>query len=157
MIDDIFCSHSLKGPHASQEAIDAQEEECRIASAYRNAEKLSLDQVLTPRLQHYLKQEEAVQAKEKDAGLDFDPYLNTQDPSPKFVVDDVHVNGNRCDAIVHGYDQGAQREEVMPELSKTEDRWIIENFHYKFDYNDGKPARGDDLIHLIRQYVGEVK
>jgi len=155
---DMFCSNSLKGSRASQEAIDAQEEECRIASLYRHAEKLSPNKVLSRKLLHYQHREEAVQAKDvEDPGLDFDPYLNTQDPSPRFVVDDVRVNGNRCDAIVHGYDGGKQREEVMPELSKAGDGWVIENFHYKIDYNDGKPPQNDDLIHMIREYIGEVK
>lgn len=155
---DMFCSNSLKGTRASQEAINNQEEECRTASAYRNAEKLRLDKVLSKKLLHYLKREEAVQANnEEDPGLDFDPYLNTQDPSPRFVVDAVHVNGTRCDAIVHGYDQGKQREEVMPELSKAGGDWVIENFHYKIDNNDGKPAQNDDLIDMIKAYIGEVK
>lgn len=152
-----FCSHSLKGTSATQQAIDIEEEECRVASAYRNAEKLDLKQVLSPRLQHYLDRLEAVQAKEQDAGLDFDPFLNTQDPSPKFVVDSVRINRNRCDAIVHGYDQGEQREEVMPELSKASGHWIIENFHYAIDQNDRRPTANDDLIHMIREYIGEVK
>jgi hypothetical protein len=157
LIVDMFCSNSLKGTHASQEAINSQEEECRVASAYRNTVKLSLDQVLSPKLLHYLEREEAVQAKEEDAGLDFDPYLNTQDPSPKFVVDSVRIDSNHCDAIVHGYDQGEKREEVMPKLSETNGRWIIEDFHYKFNQNDGKPPQNDDLIHMIREYIGELK
>ncbi|WP_348263309.1 DUF3828 domain-containing protein [Telmatobacter sp. DSM 110680] len=155
---DMFCSNSLKGSRASEEAIKAQEEECRIASLYRNAEKLNLNKVLSQKLLHYQQREDAVQAKDpEDPGLDFDPYLNTQDPSPRFVVDDVRVDGNRCDAIVHGYDEGKQREEVMPELSKAGNSWVIENFHYKIDYNDGKPPQNDDLIHMIREYIREVK
>jgi hypothetical protein len=157
LVDD-FCRDTLKGTNASQEAIKEDEEECKIASAYRNAEKLSIEKELSPELRHYLKREEEVQKKEEDAGLDFDPYLNTQDPSPKFVVDSVHVSGNRCDAMVHGYDLGGQkREEIMPELSRTNGGWIIENFHYKFDLNDGKPPQNDNLIHMIREYIGEEK
>jgi hypothetical protein len=153
----MFCSNSLKGTRADQEAIDRQQAECRIASAYRNTEKLSINRVLSPKLKHYLDREEAIQAKEEDPGLDFDPYLNTQDPSPMFLVDTVRVNGDRCDATVHGYDQGERREEVMPELSKKSGRWIFENFHYKIDYNNGKPPQDDDLILMLRQYVGEEK
>lgn len=153
---DMFCSHLLKGTSATQEAINREEEECRVASAYRGAERLSLNQVLSTELQHYIEREEAVKARDNDPGLDFDPYLNTQDPSPRFVVDSVQISGNRCDAIVHGYDEGQQREEVMPELSRTGTGWIIKNFHYRFEYEDGKPAQNDDLIHMIRKYVGEV-
>ena len=69
---DMFCSNSLKGTHASQEAINNQDEECRVASAYRNAEKLSEDRGLSTKLLHYLQRYEAEQAKEEDAGLDFD-------------------------------------------------------------------------------------
>lgn len=150
----MFCQHALKGSNASQEAIDSEEEQCRVASAYRSAAKLNLHRVLSPELQRYLNQEEAIQAKEEDAGLDFDPFLNTQDPSPQFIVDRVHVSGNRCDAVVHGYDSGKQREEVMPELSRSSGRWVIVNFHYKVDLGDGKPPFDDDLIHMLREYIG---
>jgi len=158
LVDDLFCRDSLKGTRASQEAIQEDEEECKVASAFRNAEKLSIEKEVSPKILHYLKLEEDEQKKEEDPGLDFDPYLNTQDPSPKFVVDSVQVNNNRCDALVHGYDiRGQKREEIMPELSKKNGDWIIENFHYKFDMNDGKPPQDDNLIHMLREYLGEEK
>lgn len=156
LLISMFCPNPLKGTAADQESIDRANQECKVVSEYRNAEKLSLDQVLAPKLRHYLKLEEKAQGND-DPGLDFDPYLNTQDSSPKFVVDNVRITGNRCDAVVHGYDDGQPREEVMPELSKTNGRWIIENFHYKFDQDGGKPPRVDDLIHMIREYIGEIK
>jgi hypothetical protein len=158
-----FCTASKRvnasnGALKNNQAVkDIEQRECKVAFAYRNAERLNLNQVLRPKLLRYFEREETVQAKEEDPGLDFDPYLNTQDPSPKFVVDNVRVNGNRCDAIVHGYDQGEQREEVMPQLSKTNGHWIIANFHYKFDQGDGKPPQNYDLIHMIREYLGELK
>jgi len=158
LVDGLFCRDTLKGTNASQEAIQEDEEECKVASAYRNAEKLSIEKELSPKLQHYLKLEEERQKKEEDPGLDFDPYLNTQDPSPKFVADGVHVSGNSCNALVHGYDlRGQKREEIMPELSRTNGGWIIENFHYKFDMHDGKPPQDDNLIHMLREYLGEEK
>jgi hypothetical protein len=49
---DMFCSNSLKGSRASQEAIEAQEEECGIASLNRHAEKLGLNKVLSRKLLH---------------------------------------------------------------------------------------------------------
>jgi hypothetical protein len=153
----LFCSNSLKGTAATQESIDQQDAECKVASTYRNAERLRDDQVLGPKLRHYLKLEGDQQAKDEDPGLDFDPFLNSQDPSPKFVVDSVRVYGDRCDAVVHGYDLGQKREEVMPEVSKASGRWIIVNFHYRFDLDDGKGPFDDDLIHMLRQYLGEVK
>ena len=157
LLVNTFCSNSLKGTDATQEAISAQEGQCRVASAYHDAEKMSLDRVLSPKLLDYVKQEEDVQTKEDDVGLDFDFYLNTQDPSPKFIVDGVRIQGDHCWATVHGYDQGEQREEVTPELSKTNGRWTIDNFHYKFQLNEGKPPQNDDLIHIIRRYLGEEK
>ena len=156
LLIDTFCPNPLKGTAADQEAISRADEECTVVSSYRNAEKLNPSRVLSPRLQHYLKREAQAQGPD-DPGLDFDPYLNTQDPSPRYLVDSVRVDGNRCDAVVHGYDEGQQREEVMPELFRANGRWLIENFHYKFNYNDGKPPQDDDLIHMIREYIGEVK
>ena len=82
--------------------------------------------------------------------------MNTQDSSPKFVVNNVRIGGKRCDAIVHGYDQGEQREQVMPELSKINGRRTIADFRYKFDQNEVKPYQNDDLIYMIREYIGEV-
>jgi hypothetical protein len=157
LVDGLFCRDTLKGTNASQEAIKENEEECKVASAYRNAEKLNLQKELSPKLLHYLKMEEDVQKKEEDPGLDFDPYLNTQDPSPKFLVNSVYVSGNRCDALVHGYDRGQQHEEIMPELSRTNGGWVIENFHYRFDMHDGKPPQDDNLIHMLREYLGKEK
>lgn len=150
---DLFCAHTLRGTSATQESIDAEEAECRTASAYRNAEQLKATEVLSPALRHYLEMEKREQTKNADAGLDFDPYLNSQDPSPKYVVDHVQVQGNRCDAVVHGSDQGARREEVMPELSRQNGQWMIENFHYKYDLNDGKGMRDNDLIQMIKDYL----
>ncbi len=157
LLIDMFCPNPLKGTAADQEAIRTADEECKAVSTYRNAEKLSLDQVLSPKLLQYLKREEAMQKKEGDAGLDFDPYLNTQDPSPKYVVGSIRVKDAHCDAVVHGYDQGGrQRDEIMPELAKISGRWYFENFHYHFESEPGQPAQNDDLVHMIREYLGDI-
>jgi len=39
----MFCPNPLKGTAADQESIDRADQECKVVSEYRNAEKLSLD------------------------------------------------------------------------------------------------------------------
>jgi hypothetical protein len=89
-------------------------------------------QVLDPILLQLLKEDSAAQARavgEID-GLDFDPFLNSQDPSSKFVVESVALTGGHCLAAVNGIEQGKKRERVVAELVPTGKTWVFVNFHY---------------------------
>jgi len=95
-----------------------------------------------------LKADDAAQSHADEiVGLDFDPILNSQDPSPRFRVQTAKLTGNRCDATVVGLDQGVERERILPELGFRDGRWVFLNFHYKFEIN-GKLQDGD-LISIL--------
>jgi hypothetical protein len=89
-------------------------------------------QVLSPELAQALQEETTAQARATDARsvLDFDPFLNSQDPSPKFVVASVALKDGRCRAVVNGIAQGKKQERVMPELILAGESWVFVNFHY---------------------------
>lgn len=108
-------------------------------------------QILSPELVKLLKKEDNAQ---KACGcidhLDSDPFLNSQDPDRKYVVEKVAVAGGRCNAIVKGA-SGAG--EVRPELMQTTTGWVFINFHYSFYSEDGKKKLfpDNDLIHMLKQ------
>jgi len=91
--------------------------------------------------------------------LDFDPFFNSQDPSDKYLIKEVRLNGNRCTAsmkeIRNGRLQNSVR--VQPELEWHTRRWVFVNFHYSFFSEDGnkKERPDDDLLHILRQPLDE--
>lgn len=106
--------------------------------------------VFSPDLIRALREDSEAQARAAGAivGLDFDPFLNTQDPSSHYVVSDVMLSGNRCRADVYGVSSGAKssKPDVLPELAFENGRWLFVNFHY------GKSKRSNDenLLSILR-------
>ena len=88
--------------------------------------------LFSPELLRALKEDFEAQAKVKDeiVGLDGDPFLNSQDFSEHFVVENVSVKENTCMAEVRGLQSGKKAEYVRPELVRNRGRWIFVNFHY---------------------------
>jgi len=74
-------------------------------------------------------------------GLDFDPFLNSQDPSTKFSVTKVKVQGTKCSTEVHGVTDGVNNEEVHPELNFVNGAWQFVNFRYE---------QNSDLLSMLR-------
>ncbi|HET6931065.1 MAG TPA: hypothetical protein VFI45_12150 [Candidatus Acidoferrum sp.] len=91
---------------------------------------------------------------EKDAVLDFDPILNTQDPADHYVVRRVSYKSNTCRAEVYGVwsrpvsDQG-KRPQVVAEMAFEAGRWHFVNFHYP---NSTNPENENLLAILKYQY-----
>ena len=85
-------------------------------------------------LEGKVKEDAAASAKVKDeiVGLDFDPFLNTQDPSPRYVLGNVTAKDDKCSAEIFGVTGGKREKDVsvLPELAFTNGHWIFENFHY---------------------------
>ena len=100
---------------------------------------------------------EAVDAEVKktgDAGLDFDPILNSQDPGgpggPPYIVRDVKVEGKTCRANVYYQSIKGQTEKiVIPELEARNNRWIFTNFHYPNFPRDPN----SNLLTIIKNYL----
>jgi hypothetical protein len=104
--------------------------------------------VLSPELMRSIKKEEdEMRASGQIGNLDFDPFLNSQDMSGKFLVTSVHVSNGICRTTVKG------SSEVRPELKKSGSTWIFVNFHYSFYSEDGKKKRfpDNDLMHILNR------
>ncbi len=66
-------------------------------------------------------------------GLDFDPFLNSQDPAPRYVVGDVTERAGHFNAAVHSVSSDGKKNpkpDVVPELVQRNNKWIFLNFHY---------------------------
>ena len=88
--------------------------------------------VLSPELYQRLK---ADRDAEEDCpgeicGLDFDPFLNSQDPSAHFKAASVTHRGSSYWVDVYGTESAKRREHVIPELIQQNGHWIFVNFHY---------------------------
>jgi hypothetical protein len=77
-------------------------------------------------------------------GLDFDPFLASQDPDRKYVVGSVARKGDRYWADVYGLSSGKMRArpDVIVELQEKDAKWIIVDFHY--------PGGGKDLLTTLK-------
>jgi hypothetical protein len=88
----------------------------------------------SPELLRELKQDSQAQAKTKGqiVGLDFDPFLNAQDPSSRYVVGKINASANKCLAEVYSVSSGKKsaNTEVTPELVLKTGHWVFINFHY---------------------------
>ena len=101
---------------------------------------------------------EEVRAKEKadkDAGLDFDPILNTQDPGDpgdSYVASKVTRRGDTYTVELHGNlaQLKPQREPmVLAELKLEDGKWIFINFHYP----NSTSEQNENLLNLIKNYL----
>ncbi|MGO9434537.1 MAG: hypothetical protein ACLP00_09590 [Terracidiphilus sp.] len=111
-------------------------------------------QVLSPELLGLLKDDLAASRSnsEEIVGLDWDPFLATQDPSPKFEVENVSLKAGHCFAVVNGIEHGKRQESVSPELVQSGETWIFVNFHYK-----GQSPQDENLIGTLKHLRDERK
>jgi len=110
--------------------------------------------VLSRELIHGLEAVRAEETKTGDAGLDFDPVLNSQDPGdpgdPPYLIRDARVEGDICRADVYYQSRNGKSERiVVPELRTEHDHWIFTNFRYP---NSSYPESGN-LVSLIKNYL----
>jgi len=131
-------------------------ESCKTVASSHVVTTMSLKQALSPKLKGLLDKYEVVQTKNSDVGLDFDEFLNSQDPSPKFEVESVQVKDGHCDAVVNGIQDEQKRERIGPELVKSEGHWMFVNFHYYSDDGNKRRSTGD-LIRMLKDYFEEMK
>ncbi|MGB0066231.1 MAG: hypothetical protein WBP85_17450, partial [Terracidiphilus sp.] len=97
--------------------------------------------------------DEAQSHSDEIVGLDFDPILNSQDPSPKFIVKSVSVKDGRCNAFVVGINEGVEEEHVIPELALFNGHWIFMNFRYE-SWVSGK-LRRSDLVQALKDLAND--
>lgn len=94
--------------------------------------------------------DERSKAKGEIVGLDFDPFLNTQDPSKNYMVGDITQKGNRCWVNIYGVWSGKRRAspDVVPELALINNKWQFVNFHY----GKSKRSRDENLVEILRRF-----
>ena len=81
-------------------------------------------------------------------GLDFDPFLNAQDPRERYIVGNVTVRNNRYWVEVYAVTAGTRSKsvDVVPELVLRNGHWRFLNFHYGKTY-----PNGEDLLSLLKR------
>jgi len=106
-----------------------------------------------PPLLHALREDYLAQAKVKGeiVGLDEDPFLNSQDFSERFAVQNVVLRNGSCFAEVRGISSGKEMEYVEPELTRRKGHWIFVTFYY--DRSGKNPT--DDLVSILRSLKAE--
>ena len=88
--------------------------------------------VFSPDLFRKLEEDSEAQAKAKGdlVGLDFDPFLNSQDPSEHFAVQSVTRKGDTYWVELRGINRGKPQETVTPEVRLRDNGWEFVNIHY---------------------------
>ena len=88
----------------------------------------------SPNLLQASKEDSDAQAKAKNdiVGLDFDPFLNTQDPCKRYEVGTVTQTGSDYRVEVYGICSGKKKAkpDVVCEVGRRNSRWEFVNFHY---------------------------
>jgi len=117
-----------------------------IASDYALEHK---SQVFSPELLRALKQDADAQAKARGVivGIDFDPFVGSQDPAEKYKVGVIRQKDDRYLVEVYGIYDGSpnQTPDVRAELVQTSGTWVLVNFYYP-------PVSGNllDVLRLLR-------
>lgn len=91
-----------------------------------------------------LKENADAQARCHDlVGLDFDPFLNYQEPAERYVVGRITQKGQTYEADIHAVWSGEQGEkpDVTAEFVERDRRWFFVNFRY---------PDGDDLVAILK-------
>jgi len=114
---------------------DAAKNSWELALKYRRS-------AFTPELYRALREDADAQDKvdEYSVGIDFDPFLYTQNPEEHYVIENVTVGGHKCHVEVHGVKSGTSNEVPTPvaELTLSNGHWCFANFRY------GKNELSDD-------------
>jgi hypothetical protein len=108
--------------------------------------------VFTPSLFEALKDDFDASAKVRDeiVGLDFDPFLNTQDPCDRYEIGKAVQKGDSYRVEVYGICSGKRSEkpDVWPEVVRANGHWLFANFHYEHQAKEN-PA-SDDLLGILK-------
>jgi len=102
--------------------------------------------VLSQELIELIKKDEKESKASGEVGrLDFDPFLNSQDPQGKYAVARVEVGAGTCKATL-------SRAHIVAELTPAGSSWIFMNFHYGYYNAAGKKDAPDgDLLQILKQ------
>jgi hypothetical protein len=163
----IFAATACSPVSAQEKRIDPTKESCLafVQQFYRwyvpkarDVNVASLDVALRERRSAFdarlIKGVDDVEAdaeRNREAGLDFDWILNTQDPGdpgdPDYVIRNSRVTGNVCRVDVSRSD--AKSKKIVPELEFRHGRWVFVNFHYP----DSQYPQSENLLSIIKGYL----
>lgn len=108
-------------------------------------------EVLAPTLRQALAADEVGQtaASGEVVGLDFDPFLNSQDPCERYEVGDIRLAGPTVAFAIYAVCDGQRSPTpaVLAMVARHGVSWEFENFHY--------PASNTDLQAVLRQLVAD--
>lgn len=108
--------------------------------------------LFTPSLFSALKEDLDAAAKVSDeiVGLDFDPFLNTQDPCKRYEVGKTIQRGDAYWVEVYGICSGKKSEkpDVWPEVVRVDGHWLFGNFHY--EHQAGEYPDSADLLGILK-------
>lgn len=107
---------------------------------------LAQEKWLSPELRAALRADSAAQdSSNLIVGLDFDPFLDTQDPWQRYAARSVSQKGRRYFVSIYGFrdDNNAARLEVIAEVGRRNGSWVFVNFHY--------PKEHTDLLRVLRR------
>lgn len=99
---------------------------------------------ISPQLAELLEEDSAAQAKCNElVGLDFDPFLYTQDPAEHYEVGRITQVGEHYRAEIHRIQSGRPNEkpDVIAEFMHRDGHWSFVNFHY---------PGGADLLTILK-------
>lgn len=105
--------------------------------------------VLSPELHRRLKADSDATEKCQGeiCGLDFDPFLSSQDSSPHFEAVRVTRKDSSYWVDVYGIESAKRREHVVPELVQQNGKWIFVNFHY----GKNKWTNDSNLLTILKE------
>ncbi len=160
----LACLLALSGAMPLQAAPSSEAESCRafVQSFYtwyvpangREPNWSSLfgekKSVFAPRLFQSLKADTDAQAKVDGeiVGLDFDPFLNSQDPSRKYVAGKISQKKDLYFVDIHSVSAGKKsaKPDLVAELKRIDGKWKFVNFHYgKSEYPEN-----DNLVSVLK-------
>ncbi len=110
--------------------------------------------VFAPSLFQSLKADNDAQAKVEGeiVGLDFDPFLNSQDPSQKYVVGKITQKQASYFVDIYGVRNGKKgaKPDVVAELKRSDGKWKFVNFHY----GKSEFPENENLVSVLKCLAG---
>lgn len=99
--------------------------------------------IFSDKIRKSLEEDRKAQERSEDiVGIDFDPFLSSQDPYAKYVVGKVTVEDGKCLADIR---PGERRYwDLRAEAKQSDGAWRFTNFHYNSD------VMPKDLLSILR-------
>jgi len=103
----------------------------------------------SPELLKALKADASAEEKARGSsvGLDFDPFLNSQDPSAEYLVRDANIKGDICRINVASRGPDSQGVSLSADLRWSGGKWTFVNLYYP---DEGKPEKWD-LLGILKE------